>query len=250
MKAMLTAAVFLTRVPIPLDDVIAEDVSRSARWFPLIGALLGVATAALALALTYIPQLPPTMAALVLVTTGAWVTGAIHLDGLADSADGFGGGRTPDDVLRIMRDPRLGSFGVLALIFVIATKIGAIATLWERNVLFPFLISVPALSRWTAVALGVWLSYARAEGGVGKAVVRRGDIRSLALASGIAVAVAWGALGAVALVQASIAVAVTLGIGTMARRRIGGVTGDVFGACIELTETALLVSGVVMTDRT
>jgi adenosylcobinamide-GDP ribazoletransferase len=249
MKTVLTAVVFLTRVPLAFDAT-ADDVSRGARWFPLVGALLGVASAVIAYALTYVPQLPPMIGALIVVAMGTWWTGAIHLDGLADAADGLGGGQTPDEILRIMRDPRLGTFGVLALILVIGAKVGAIATLWERQVLIPVLISTATLSRWTPVVLGAWLPYARPDGGIGKAVVRQGDVSSVAVAGGITAGVAWWALGTGAFLQGALTLAVTCGVGRTARRRIGGVTGDIFGACVELTEAALLLSAVVVTEET
>jgi adenosylcobinamide-GDP ribazoletransferase len=246
MKSVLTAVLFLTRVPLPIVAE-ADDVNRAARWFPLIGALLGAVVAMLAAALARVPRLPPVIGAMLLLVFGACATGGIHLDGIADVADGFGGGRTREDVLRIMRDPRLGTFGVLALLFVIGLKVGAITTLWERHVLLPFLIATSTLARWTPVALGVWLPYARPEGGIGQAAIRPRDAAGLGVATATTACVAAFALGVGALLLGSLTVLITVAVGGTARRRIGGVTGDVFGACVELTEVALLNVAVLMT---
>jgi cobalamin 5'-phosphate synthase/cobalamin synthase len=194
--------------------------------------------------------MPPPIAALLIVALGAWVTGAIHLDGLADMADGFGGGRSREDVLRIMRDPRVGSFGAISLILLIAVKVTAIATLIERGAVTRFLIAAPTLSRWTISVLGAWLPYARREGGLGEVVTRQHDSFGLCIATACAVVVSaltarWGAVYlwiVTGLVSAA--------IGRLALRRIGGVTGDVFGANVELTETAMLVAAALISGRT
>lgn len=246
MKSVLVAAAFLTRLPIP---IVADgaDVGAAARWFPLIGCALGTASALIAWVMRDVLAFPPALNATLLVGFGAWVTGAIHLDGLADAADGFGGGLTREDVLRIMRDPAIGSFGTTALLVVLATKSAALTALLERGA-FPFLVVAPALSRWTVSALAAFLPYARAEGGLGQAVIDRnmtGLLRSTLLAALIAIAAA----GTDGLFSWLPALLMTALIGRAARRRIGGVTGDVFGASVELTETAVLLFGVVLTRR-
>ena len=244
MKTVFAAVAFLTRFPLPLE-VSADDVGRAARWFPLVGALLGGIAAAIAVALAEMPDLPPVLGALVLVSLGTWVTGAIHLDGLADTADGFGGGRTRDEVLRIMRDPVVGSFGVLALVLAISTKVAAIASLLERQVAPPFLVAAPTLSRWTVVVLGAWLPYARSEAGLGRPVTQRqfGDVLC---ATAVAAVVTVAAVGRDAPVLFAVAAVVTTVLGRIAARRVGGVTGDVFGAGVELGETLVLAVGVLV----
>jgi cobalamin 5'-phosphate synthase/cobalamin synthase len=247
-KGLFVATGFLTRVPVPLVAG-ALDVGRAARWFPLIGAALGGAAALIAWTLHEAIGLPPALTAILVVGLGAWVTGAIHLDGLADTADGFGGGHTRDDVLRIMRDPVIGSYGAVGLVLIVATKVAALATLLERDAALPFLVAAPAMSRWTVVALGAWLPYARAEGGLGLAVTRASDVTGLVIASAITAAIALAALRTAAVLPWAAAALVTLMLGRAARRRIGGITGDVFGAGVELAETAVLVSGVLLTGR-
>jgi cobalamin 5'-phosphate synthase/cobalamin synthase len=248
MMGVFVATAFLTRVPVPLVAG-AVDVGRAARWFPLVGGAIGGAGALAAWGMRDVIGLPPTLSATLLVGLGAWVTGAIHLDGLADMADGFGGGCTRDDVLRIMRDPVIGSYGAVTLVVIVTLKVIALATLLERDAALPFLVAAPAMSRWTILALGTWLPYARAEGGLGEAVTHVSNVTGLLVATAITAAIAFAALRTGAILPWALAILIVVILGRAACRRIGGVTGDVFGACVELTETALLVGGVLLTGH-
>ena len=245
MKALLVATVFLTRIRLPVAAE-AADVGRAARWFPLVGAGLGVVAALAAKGMAGIPGLPPILGALLLVGAGAWITGAIHLDGLADTVDGFGGGRSRDDVLRIMRDPVIGSFGAIALLLVMGSKVGALATLLERHTAVPVLLVAPTLSRWTIVALNAWLPYARPEGGLGGAITNHRGASALVWATAVTAVVTVMAVRAQGLILWACAVVVMAAFGFTARRRIQGVTGDVFGASVEVTEATVLVAAVLL----
>ena len=248
MRALLVATAFLTRVPIAVTAR-AVDVGSAARWFPLVGAVLGAVGALVAWTLTAVLGSPAALTATLVIGLEAWVTGAIHLDGLADTADGFGGGRSREDILRIMRDPRIGSYGAIALVLVIGMKLTALAALLDRGAL-QFVVVAPAASRWTISALAAWLPYARADGGLGEAVIDRRTTSSLIAATAITVAIAIAALRVEALFVLATAVLTVVWIGRAARRRIDGVTGDVFGASVELTEASVLVCGVWLTGRT
>jgi cobalamin 5'-phosphate synthase/cobalamin synthase len=245
---VLVATAFLTRVPVPIVAN-AGDVGRAARWFPLIGGVLGGASAVLAWTMTEWMDVPAALTATVVVGLSAWVTGAIHLDGLADTIDGFGGGRDREAVLRIMRDPLIGSYGAAALVFVIAVKVTAVAALLGRGGALPFVVAAPALSRWTISALAAWLPYARAEGGLGQAVTHERDRIGPIVATTIAAVIALASLGGHGLVAWAAAALTALWVGRTAKRRIGGVTGDVLGASVELAEASVLVCGVWLTGR-
>jgi adenosylcobinamide-GDP ribazoletransferase len=247
-RSVLVAAAFLTRVPVPIVAD-AVDVGRAARWFPLIGGVLGAANALIAWTMTEVMDFPAALTATLVVGLGAWVTGAIHLDGLADTVDGLGGGRDREAVLRIMRDPLIGSYGATALVFVIGVKVTAVAALLNRADALPFVVAAPALSRWTISALAAWMPYARTQGGLGKAVTHERDPVGLVVATTVAAVIAIGALGIDGLTSWAFAALTTLWIARAARRRIGGVTGDVFGASVELTEASVLVCGVWLTGR-
>jgi adenosylcobinamide-GDP ribazoletransferase len=235
-------------VPIPVTAR-AVDVGSAARWFPLVGAMLGAVGAVVAWALTTLIGSPAAVTATVVVGLGAWVTGAIHLDGLADTADGFGGGRSREDVLRIMRDPTIGSYGATALVIVIGIKVTALAALLDRGAAFPVLVAAPAISRWTISVLATWLPYARADGGLGEAVTAGRDTIGLIMATGSTALIAIMALHEEAVIVGAAAGLTALWIARTARRRIGGVTGDVFGASVELTEASVLLCGVWLTAR-
>jgi cobalamin 5'-phosphate synthase/cobalamin synthase len=246
---MLVAASFLTRLRLPAAAG-AVDVGASVRWFPLVGAMLGCAGAAAAWVLRELGGMPSTMTAAIVVALGAWVTGAIHLDGLADMADGFGGGRTRDDVLRIMRDSSIGSYGATALVLALTIKVLSVAELLQRGAGVACLVVAPALGRWTVVALAAWVPYARSGGGLGQAVAGEPSRDGLPIATLSAAVVAVAALRLEGIVLLAVAAAVILWVGRLVRRRIGGVTGDVFGAAVELTETAVLVGAVLITGKT
>jgi cobalamin synthase len=167
------------------------------------------------------PSDAPTLTATVIVLTGMVVTGGLHLDGLADMADGVGGGRTRDDVLRIMRDHQIGTYGAVALIMTLLLQIIAIASLVERDEAARFLVVAPAASRWAMVLLGRRLPYARPDAGLGRALTDHvGDHEvwaSTALVLAITTVLARGS-GIISLV---VTLALTVGIGFVCWRRIG-----------------------------
>jgi adenosylcobinamide-GDP ribazoletransferase len=240
LRGLVTALRTLTILPVPGRE--AESFGSALPFFPLVGALLGAALWGLALACG---QLPPAGwaegAAAAAVVGGIVLTRGLHLDGLADWADGFGGGRDRESTLRIMKDPATGAFGVLAIAAVLILKFVAVARLATLGTAL-WLVAAAAVSRTVQVDLIVWLPYARAEGGKAGPFVR--DARAghllLALLAAAAIAVGvFGPLGAAALGAGGL-----LGrlFGLWCRRRVGGVTGDLLGAASELVETALLVA--------
>lgn len=248
MKAVLVATAFLTRVRVPVVAT-REDVGAAVRWFPLVGGALGGAGALAAWAMSDLLALPALLTATMVVGLGASVTGAIHLDGLADSADGYGGGRSRADVLRIMRDPSIGSYGATALLVVFTTKVAAVAALLDRDAALPFLVVAPTMARWTVSALAAGLPYARIDGGLGKAVTQGRDHVGLVVATTVTALIAIAVVRLDALAAWGTAALTSAWVARLAWRRIGGVTGDVFGANVELTETAVLLCGVVLTGR-
>jgi adenosylcobinamide-GDP ribazoletransferase len=238
-RAFAAAVSLLTRVPVAARVHIGEtDVARSLAWLPLVGAAIGGVLALAARALE--GRLDAGASAVVLVAAWALVTGAIHLDGLADSADGLGGSDR-ERRLAIMRDPHIGSFGALALVLVLALKIALVdALLVSGHDLW--LIAIPTAGRLAAAALSATLPYAR-EHGTGAALVTGGprlERLAVALATAVIVALACARLRGLLAVAAAVVIAVA--VGRLALRRIGGITGDVLGAAIELAECAALVA--------
>jgi adenosylcobinamide-GDP ribazoletransferase len=237
---ILTALAFLTRIPVGRSASFeADDVARSAGWFPLIGVLLGATYAAAAAVLK--PHLPATAVAILLVAMDALLTGALHFDGLADSADGFGGGRDRDGILRIMRDHAIGSYGGVALAILVVLKVAALSTLLGIPNTHDWIVAIiitPVLGRWSMLLLTAALPYARETAspatGMGKGSLVWGTVTTVIALAVTMSARAWIAAGVVA--------TVTAGFGAYSRKKIGGVTGDVLGANLQICECAALLT--------
>ena len=234
--ASLRAAVgFLTRIPAGRVDAVA--VARGAFAFPLVGAVVGAIAAGVALLVH--PPLSPLVAAALAVTATTALTGALHLDALADTADAIGA-TARERALEIMRDSRIGSFGAAALGLDLLLRVTVTAQLLGGSIVGA-LIAAGALSRGASVTLSAALPYVRAGEGV---LNRRWS--SLGGAA-VAIAIAAVALGTDALAVIGAVTLVTVALGVFFRRWLGGVTGDALGAASELAElTALLVAAAIV----
>ena len=227
---------------LPRADVTPETLAASFGWFLLVGFALGALLAAENLLLTTL--FGDALAAVVLVLTLTVLTGAVHLDGLADSADALGAGTDRRRALEIMRDSRIGSFGTAAIFFFLALEMVALATMGEARRTAALWLA-PGLARWAMVAVGWRIDYLRAAGAGTLLVVPGGD-RNLVLAGAIAALAAlpifsWRVL----LVYALAAVLAAL-LRAAYRRWLGGVTGDLLGAAGELVEVAVLLAIAVI----
>jgi adenosylcobinamide-GDP ribazoletransferase len=238
------ALTFLTKLPWPWHgEATSEDLARSLFWFPWVGAILGLIY--LAAWSVLLRLFPAPAAAAVLVCLGVVITGGLHLDGLADTIDGLGGGRDPEDRRRIMKDSRVGAFGVLALILALLVKFAffqAAATQGWRGELILF----PILSRWGMVYLAYLSPYARPEGGLGQAMTTGVSQRVASGASLSAVILAVVLLGLKGLVLWGGVWLLAYLVSRYFRRVLGGVTGDVLGAANEIIEVAVLAGALVL----
>ncbi len=211
---------------------------------PIAGALIG-AIGAIALGLADLLRLPPLLGAAFAVATLALATGALHEDGLADVADGFGGGQTRESKLAIMRDSRIGAFGAIALVLSLILRVGALAALARGGfgVAAASLILAGAASRAGALVPLALLPPARAEG-AGASAGRLETIHLIAAGlavAGVAFLAGLAALGVMrALFACVLAAAASVGMSALARRQIGGQTGDVAGAAQQVAEIACL----------
>lgn len=211
-------------------------MNRIAWAAPVAGAAVGL-VGALVLALTAWLGLPPLLRAGLSTAALVAATGALHEDGLADVADGFGGGSTRERKLEIMRDSRIGAQGAAALTLLLIAKVAALAQLAERRDLLT-LLAFPTIARWLAALLVVLFPYARPEG-LGRAFSGEAGRAQAAIATGIA-AVAIAVLGTPLILPALGTAAVVFGFAFWLHRRLGGLTGDVYGAAIELGEVTML----------
>lgn len=239
----LLALGFLTRLPTGSVECTARDIGRAARWFPLVGALLGTIYFGAASGLCRL--FAPLVTALLITALDTLLTGAMHLDGLADTADGFGGGAARDEVLRIMRDHAIGSYGACAVCLAIGLKAAAIAVLVGKGPLAQALVATPVMGRWSAVLSSAMAGYARpttddvmkSVGSPARYIGRLELMVATAITVAIALTLDWRRGAAALLVVACATSAWTW----LCKRRIGGVTGDTLGAGIETSECLVLV---------
>ena len=238
---LATAFQFLTCLPLRRVPYEPNALSRSAKFFPLVGAVIGVLGSMLYLWL--VRHLPAAVAALSTLAFFVLATGGLHEDGLADVADAFGGGWNREQILAILKDSRIGTFGALALVVSVGLRALLLANL-PLNRFAAYVISGQVLCRWTALPLAYVLPSARESSGQGARMARQLSLGSLAIGSALAVIIVvyslrwamWGPL------LSTLILTVTSGVYYW--RRIGGVTGDCFGATNQLAEIAVYLCGV------
>jgi adenosylcobinamide-GDP ribazoletransferase len=243
-RAALAAVAFLTRLPVGRRvELHATDVTRGAPLFPLVGA--GVGAAAGVVAALAVQVLPPLAAGGLAVATAAVLTGALHLDALADTADALGG-VTRERALEIMREHQIGTFGAVALgidLIVCASVVGGLAA---AGAAVPALAAAGACSRAVAPPLAVALPCAR-RSRLGHAIADGWSWPAAATAAVLGLLIPVVLVGADGLAAAATAALVALVLGLSFYRWLGGVTGDCLGAAVELSETSALV--VLLTLR-
>jgi adenosylcobinamide-GDP ribazoletransferase len=244
---LLACLRFYSRLPVPAyRGHEMPDFRTAVRALPFAGAVIG-ACAAAALLLARALGLPPFLTSALAVAALALVTGALHEDGLADLADGFGGGSTREEKLEIMRDSRLGSYGAIALTFSLLLRIGALAAVAERSAVEAAAVVVftAALSRTAGLLPIMILAPARADG-AGHAAMRpfKEALQTAALlaASAAVLPLLAGAPLASALLAGAGAVGASYATAKLADRQIGGLTGDVLGAAQQAAEIAALLA--------
>jgi adenosylcobinamide-GDP ribazoletransferase len=254
----MTAVQFLTRLPTPQFKAFEPAwLARSARYFPLVGVLVGVINVAVWWLASRV--LPTAVAVGLTVAISVLVTGAFHEDGFADVCDGFGGGVTSDRVLAIMKDSRIGAYGAIGIVLMLGLKWATLESLSLGTAVFaPLVVGAHLTSRWCAGALMWSLPYVRGEeDSKSRTVVQGftarewfiGGIIGLAAFAPIAAACLResGVLEAWALTAGAAGAAATTGVaGGYLRRRIGGHTGDCLGAVQQVTELAFLIGGLAV----
>lgn len=242
---LLLAIQFLTRLPVPVACPWTPATSRWAlRCYPLVGLLLGATLASLGALLQGV--LPTPMLALVLLSLWVGLSGGLHLDGLMDVADALGSNTPLERRWAIMKDPQVGSFGILALVFLLFWKVTLLWALLEAGVSLVVLVLVPALGRLGGVVLLLLAPCARREG-LAWAWRQHLQRRDLALSLVPLAAALWLLPGGM-FVSSGLAVLLLgclllflLGYGLLMSRAFGGINGDIVGAAIEAGELWLLL---------
>ena len=236
MTGFIDAVTFLTRVPLRTHDHDDASIARAVPWFPVVGAGVGLVVAGVYVGTLFV--LPAFVSATLAIACGLLVTGAFHEDGLGDVADAFGGGRDREDRLRILKDPRLGTFGVLAVALSLLLRVGAVSTLGRTDAV----LAIPAahaLSRAASVA--AMLGFKPVDDGLGAAYTRALGRGRGVVGVVVGIAIAAGLLRTWALLAVAIGLAAALLIGVLARSKIGGINGDVLGAVQQITEIGVLL---------
>ncbi len=242
MRGLATAIGFLTAVPIGVRGVLREgDFGRASVWFPVVGLLVGLMLAGVDWCGRAVWD--PMVAAALVIGAAVVVTGGLHIDGLMDTADAFFSRASRERMLEIMRDPRSGALGVTAGVCLLLAKFAAYAHLvggehWR------VIAAAPALGRLAMVIAVGAFPYAR-ESGTGARIAAEVGKRQVIGALALGAAIAVGLLSVGGLLVFAMALALAVAGGAYARRRLGGLTGDVYGAVNEVVEVVVLLVGAV-----
>jgi len=245
-RGIVTALRTLTALPVPGPD--SSTLAGALPWFPTVGFILGVLLYGIAVGLSALTSgLWPGGVAVAVLIAGVLLTRALHLDGLADWADGFWGARDRDKTLAIMKDPCVGSFGAAAIACILLARWACIARAVGLDHA-DWIVAAMITSRTMQVLLAASQPYARAEGGTAAPFVKGATRlhRIVAPAGAVALLLAAGRLNWTWIAAFAVAWAATPLFGRWCRRRVGGVTGDLLGAWSELTETLTLAFGVTV----
>ena len=233
MSSFFAALQFLTIIP--TKNLVSANWGWAAIFFPIVGLLLGMVLVLADFPLRLLAD--PGLCAALLVSILAFLTGGLHLDGLSDTFDGLGAGGDRDRVLAVMDDSHVGAFGMIAVFLVLILKIEAIqSTDTDR---WRVLLGAPILSRWAMVLLG-YRSLA-AKPGLGSSLVDHLETKHVVFASLVSVISIIAILRTTGLALIFLTVLFTWVVKMYFHRRLGGITGDIFGAVGELTETFALV---------
>lgn len=263
MKNFLWALKFLTIIPVdPEDRIQPKDYGRVACWFPVVGLCIGIF-----LSLLYLPLsvfFPSLVATALIILVSVVITGAMHLDGLADTCDGIWGGRNRERRLEIMKDSRIGSFGAIGLISLLGLKYVSLLSMGENSLLHgsPFgaciksfscnitpvlvnkgvaLIVMPVAGRWAQVLAAGLSTYARNESGTGGFLTEGTKRKQVVCAALFPVFVFWFFYHLYGLVIFAIITVFTFGWVWHMKKKIGGMTGDTLGATNEIAELVFLL---------
>jgi adenosylcobinamide-GDP ribazoletransferase len=247
-KPLLAAIQFLTIIPFPKSFVSGEkDLEKSVTFFPIVGLLIGLIIAAIDYVIGFI--LPPYPASAITVIALTGISGGLHMDGLADTADGFFSARPRDKILAIMRDSRTGVMGVIAVVFLILLKFSLLISL-ALPYRFGIIMLMPLAGRCSLVIMMTALPYVRSEGGL--ATVFGGGKTSVNVlwVSAFLVVAGWISLNGIGLAACFFSLIGAVLFSLYCFRKIGGYTGDTLGALCEITEivpalVAVIWSGTV-----
>jgi adenosylcobinamide-GDP ribazoletransferase len=239
-RGFIAGVSFLTRVPVPAT-IVERDVAASVAWFSVVGALIGLVSAGVSIGASRL--WPPLIAAILAVGTSIAVTGAFHEDGLGDTADALGAASTGRDPHPALKDPRMGAFGVVALVLDIGLRVACVAALTPRAGGLA-LIAAHALAR--GVSAGVVVSAPSTAAGLGSSYAALAPRWRGVVAAVVGACIATVCLGVGGPLSLIAAIAAAMLLRGWAERALGAVSGDVLGAIEQLGEIATLLVTVAL----
>ena len=242
MKRFLIALQFLTILPLNIKGKIEEkDFGRSLIYYPIVGLLIGLFLAGIAYISAFLPPLVTSVLILV-----AWmvITGGIHLDGFADTCDGFYGNRPKEDILKIMRDSRIGTMGAAGVVMLLLIKFATLSSIRSED-LWKVLIITVVFARWSQVLVCSTSKYARDEGKA-KYFIEYAKKSDMFIGALFTLLLNWLLMGVKGVILFVILLAVIFLFIQYAKRKIGGMTGDTIGAANEIAEAAALLFSLIL----
>lgn len=238
MRSLFGAVAFLTILPVP-KRYRNQDPADSAAFFPLVGALLGIILAGADYSLSYTTLTTFTQSTLV-ITLLLLLTGMLHMDGLADTADAlFAPHKTKEERLKILKETRVGVFGMTTLLLITLLKIGSLQNLHLTS-RYTVILLFPVVSRTSILLPALLFPYAR-RSGTARSFINRMRYPSLVVAVLICGAVSVACMGLDGLVSMAVAFSVSLILSALCYKKFGGITGDTLGAAVELSELSILI---------
>jgi adenosylcobinamide-GDP ribazoletransferase len=237
--SFLLALQFLTAIPVRVSgEITPRMMARAMAWFSVVGLVLGGVLAMVDAGLRAL--FPPLVSTALLLVTWVALTGALHLDGFLDCCDGLLVAKPPEKRLDILRDTHTGAFAIVGAVCLLLLKFAALVEL-SPGLRTGALLVIPALTRAAMVYAARAYPYARPGPGLGRLFREALTWREVAIAAAVAVAAAGLVLGALGLALTLCVWLMTVAIAWWVRRRIPGLTGDVYGAINELTEVGALL---------
>lgn len=237
MTAFFHALSFLTRIPVPQMSSSQLSWEKSIRYYPVIGLMIGICLSIAAYVANMLFPLPVT--AVLILVFWIWITGGLHLDGWMDLADGFGSNREKEQMVEIMKDSRVGAFGVIAAILLLLIKLAALVVIISEYPLI-FLILPPFIARFFLV-IAIWHWPYKSENGVGAGLRNGISPQSLVINSILTVGIISFSVGLIGLVYFSMCLLVGWLFGRAVSRKLEGLTGDCYGALVEWVEGSALL---------
>ncbi len=234
MKSLLLMITFFTRLPVKYNyEYDEKDLIKGIKLFPIIGLIIGMLVFIPTLLSSYIDK--PVLVIIVWITY-IWLTGGLHIDGLADTFDGVFSNRDRDRMLEIMKDSRIGTFGVLVIIILIISNL-----VLSYYIDYKLFILIPIVGRSSALLSASISKYARKEGGMGTGFIENCGVKESALAIVFTVITAYALVSINTLLALLVTYIVVVLLTNYIKGKLGGMTGDTMGAVIELSQTFFIL---------